>query len=272
MHEIIIEPTKNLKNFWRELWAYRELFLFLAWRDILVRYKQTVIGMAWSVLRPLLSLLILTVVFGRVARLPSDNVPYSILVCAAILPWQFFSNTITMSSESLLNNQNMVTKIYFPRIIIPSTTMVVSLVDFLCALGILACLMVWHGLWPTWRIVALPALLLLAALASLGVGYWISALNVKYRDFRHVVPFAVQFGLYVSPVGFSSNIIPDRWRLYYSLNPMVGVIDGFRWTLLGGQGNLYLPSFLLSTVLTLAIFVGGVRFFTHTERTFADII
>ena len=272
MHDILIEPDKSLRHIWRELWTYRELFLFLAWRDILVRYKQTVIGVAWSVLRPLLSLLVLTVVFGRVAGLPSDNVPYSLLVCAAILPWQFFSNTITMSSDSLLINQNMVTKIYFPRIIIPSTTMVVSLVDFLSALGILVCLMLWHGLWPTWRIVLLPPLLLLAALASLGVGYWISALNVKYRDFRHVVPFAVQFGLYVSPVGFSSSVVPEKWRLWYSVNPMVGVIDGFRWALLGGPANLYLPGFLLAVGLTAVIFASGVRFFTRTERVFADII
>jgi lipopolysaccharide transport system permease protein len=272
MHDILIEPDKSLRHIWHELWAYRELFLFLAWRDILVRYKQTVIGVAWSVLRPLLSLLILTVVFSRVAGLPSDGVPYSLLVCAAILPWQFFSNTITMSSESLLSNQNLVTKIYFPRIIIPSTTMVVSLVDFLSALGILVGLMLWHGHWPTWRIVLLPALLLLAAMASLGVGYWVSALNVKYRDFRHVVPFAVQFGLYASPVGFSSSVVPEQWRFWYSLNPMVGVIDGFRWALLGGPADLYLPGSLLAIGLTAMIFVGGVRFFTRTERMFADII
>ena len=272
MHEIIIEPKRNLKDFWQELWAYRELFFFLAWRDILVRYKQTMIGVAWSVLRPLLSLIVLTIVFGRVAHLPSDNVPYSLLVCAAILPWQFFSNTVTMSSESLLNNQNMITKTYFPRIIIPSTAMVVSLVDFLCALGILACLMLWHGLWPTWRLVALPALLLLATIASLGAGYWISALNVKYRDFRHAVPFAVQFGLYASPVGFSSSAIPDKWRFWYSLNPMVGVIDGFRWVLLGGQTSIYWPSFVLAIGLALIVFVGGTWFFVRTERTFSDII
>ncbi len=272
MHEITIEPNRKLKDSWRELWAYRELFYFLAWRDILVRYKQTVIGVSWSVLRPLLSLIVLTIVFGRVARLPSDNVPYALLVCAGVLPWQFFSNTITMSSESLLNNQSMVTKIYFPRIIIPSTTVVVSLVDFLAAAAILACLMLWHGLWPTARIVLLPALLLLAAVASLGVGYWISALNVKYRDFRHIVPFAVQFGLYASPVGFSSSVVPEQWRLLYSLNPMVGVIDGFRWALLGAQVRLYVPGFLLSTALAVLLFAGGMRFFTRTERTFADII
>lgn len=272
MQETIIEPNKRLKDFWRELWAYRELFYFLAWRDILVRYKQTVIGIAWSVIRPLLSMIILTVVFGRVAGLPSGNVPYSILVCAAILPWQFFSNTIAMSSESLLSNQSMITKIYFPRIIIPSTTMVVSLVDFLMASSIFVFLMLWHGFWPTWRIVVLPALLLLAAIASLGVGYWISALNVKYRDFRHLVPFAIQFGLYASPVGFSSSVIPEKWRFLYSLNPMVGVIDGFRWALLGGQGGLYVPGFVLAVALSVLIFAGGIWFFTLTERKFADII
>lgn len=272
MDEIVIESNKGLGRLWRELWAYRELFYFLAWRDILVRYKQTVIGIAWSVVRPLLSMLILTVIFGRVAGLPSDNVPYSLLVCAGILPWQFFANIITMSSESLVAHQNMITKIYFPRIIIPSTTMVVSLVDFLISSGILVCLMLWYGLWPTWKILVLPALLLLAAIASLGAGYWISALNVKYRDFRHVVPFAIQFGLYASPVGFSSSVIPENWRFLYSLNPMVGVIDGFRWALLGKQVNLYVPGFLLAIALAVLLFVGGVWFFTHTERKFADII
>ncbi len=272
MNEIVIEPNKSLKNLWQEIWAYRELFYFLALRDILVRYKQTVIGVTWSVVRPLLSMIILTVVFGRVAKLPSDNVPYSFFVCAAILPWQFFANTITMSSESLLSNQNMITKIYFPRIIIPSTTMVVSLVDFLISSVILICLMLWYNVWPTWKIVFLPALLLLAALASLGMGYWISALNVKYRDFRHIIPFAVQFGLYASPVGFSSNLIPEKWKLLYSLNPMVGVIDGFRWALLGHHAGLYMPGFVLSVGLTILIFAGGVWFFTRTERKFADII
>jgi len=272
MNEIVIEPNKSLKNFWQEIWAYRELFYFLAWRDILVRYKQTVIGVAWSVVRPLLSMVILTVIFGRVAKLPSDNIPYAILVCAAILPWQFFANTINMSSESLISHQNMVTKIYFPRIIIPSTAMVVSLVDFLISSSILVCLMLWYGFGPTWKIVVLPALLLLAAIASLGVGYWISALNVKYRDFRHVIPFAIQFGLYASPVGFSSSIIPVKWRFLYSLNPMVGVIDGFRWALLGRQANLYLPGFLLAIGLAVLLFAGGVWFFSRTERKFADII
>lgn len=272
MQEIIIEPDKKLKDFWREIWAYRELFYFLAWKDILVRYKQTVMGVAWSLIRPLLSIVVLTVVFGKVAGLPSEHVPYAILVSVAILPWQFFVNTIAMSSESLLNNQGMITKVYFPRIIIPTTTMVVSLVDFLIAGVILAALMVWYHVWPTWRIVAVPPLVLLAGMASLGVGYWVSALNVKYRDFRHLVPFAIQLGLYVSPVGFSSNVVPERWRFLYSLNPMVGVIDGFRWALIGGKEGLYLPGLAVSMVLSLLIFVGGIRFFTRTERKFADVI
>ncbi len=272
MQEIIIEPNKRLKDFWRELWAYRELFYFLAWKDILVRYKQTVMGVAWSLLRPLLSIVVLTVVFGKVAGLPSEHVPYSILVCVAILPWQFFINTITMSSESLLSNQGMITKIYFPRIIVPSTTMVVSLADFLIASGILVALMLWYGLWPTWRLAATPGLLLLAATASLGLGFWISALNVKYRDFRHLVPFAVQFGLYASPVGFSSSVIPERWRFWYSLNPMVGVIDGFRWALLGDRERLYVPALVLAVILSAVLFVSGTWFFTSTERKFADFI
>ena len=272
MDEIIIEPNKSLKHFWQELWAYRELFYFLAWKDILVRYKQTVIGIAWSVVRPLLSMIILTVVFGRIAKLPSGNTPYPILVCAAILPWQFFSSILSASSNSLISNRNMITKVYFPRIIIPSTAMVVSLVDFLISFVILVGLMVWYGFWPNWKIVVLPLLLLLAALTSLGAGYWIGALNVKYRDFRHIVPFIVRFGLYLSPVGFSSSLVPEKWRLLYSLNPMVGVIDGFRWALLGKEVDLYLPGFLLSIGLAVALFISGALFFTKTERGFADII
>lgn len=272
MNEIVIEPNKTIKHIWQELWEYRELFYFMAWRDILVRYKQTVIGIGWSVLRPLLTMVVLTIVFGKIAKLPSGDVPYPILVYAALLPWQFFSNTFSVSGNSLISNANMVSKIYFPRIILPTTAMVVSLIDFFISFGILAVLMVWYGFSPDWKIVVLPFLLALAALTSLGAGYWISALNVKYRDFRIVVPFIVQFGLYISPVGFSSEVIPEKWRLLYSLNPMVGVIDGFRWAILGKDIDLYLPGFMLSIVLTLVIFVYGVRFFYKTERKFADII
>ena len=272
MHEIIIEPNKTIKRFWQELWAYRQLFYFLAWKDILVRYKQTVIGIAWSIIRPLLTMTVLAVVFGKIAKLPSGNIPYPILVYAAMLPWQFFSNTLTVCGNSLISNRNMITKIYFPRIIIPTTAMVVSLVDFLISFMIILGLMFWYGFWPDWKAVVLPLLLLLAAMTSLGAGYWIGALNVKYRDFRHIVPFIVRFGLYLSPVGFSSNVIPEKWRLLYSLNPMVGVIDGFRWALLGKEGNLYLPGFLLSIGLAVVLFVSGAWFFTKTERKFADII
>ncbi|MEI6125257.1 MAG: ABC transporter permease [Pseudomonadota bacterium] len=272
MNDITIEPNKTIRNFWRELWEYRELFLFLAWRDILVRYKQTVFGIAWSIIRPVLTMLIFSVVFGTIAKLPSGNIPYPILVYAAMLPWQFFSNTLSESGSSLLNNASMITKVYFPRIIIPSTIMVLNLVDFFISFIVLAVLMLWYGFVPDIKIVILPFLLAFAAMASLGAGYWFSALMVKYRDFRYVVPFVVQLGLYISPVGFSSDIVPEKWRMLYSLNPMVGVIDGFRWALLGNDVNLYLPGFCLSVLLTLILFISGMRFFYKTERTFADII
>jgi lipopolysaccharide transport system permease protein len=271
MNEIIIEPNRNVSRFWKELWDYRELFFFLAWRDIVVRYKQTVIGIAWTVIRPLLTMIVLSIVFGRIAKLPSD-LPYPILVFAAILPWQFFSNTLSGSGISLISNTNMITKVYFPRIIIPSTAMVVSLVDFLISLVIFMGLMLWYGVWPDGKIVVLPLLLLLAAMTSLGAGYWITALNVKYRDFKHIVPFIVQFGLYISPVGFSSSVVPEKWRLLYCINPMVGVIDGFRWAMLGEEIDLYLPGFLLSMGLGMLLFVSGAWFFTKTEHKFADII
>jgi len=272
MNEIIIEPNKGIKLFWKELWSYRELFFFLVWKDILVRYKQTVIGIAWSVIRPLLTMIVLTIIFGKLAKLPSGNIPYPILVFAAMLPWQFFSNTLSTSSNSLISNQNMVSKIYFPRIILPTTAMVVSLIDFLISFLILVAMMIWYNFYPGWKIMALPLLMILATLTSLGAGYWISAMNVKYRDFRIVIPFIIQFGLYISPVGFSSNVVPEKWRLLYSLNPMVGVIDGFRWAISGNDVSLYLPGLVISICLSLLLFVYGAMFFYKTERNFADII
>jgi lipopolysaccharide transport system permease protein len=272
MDDIIIEPNKTIKHFWRELWQYRELFFFLSWRDILVRYKQTVIGVAWSVLRPLLTMIIFTIVFGKIAKLPSGKVPYPLLVYAAMIPWNFFSNTLSESANSLILNTNLITKVYFPRLIIPSTAMVVSLIDFLISLGIFIVLMIWYAFLPNWKFFFLPVLLLMAALASLGIGYWIAALNVKYRDFRYVIPFLVQFGLYLSPVGFSSDIVPEQWRLLYSLNPMVGVIDGFRWALLGKDVHIYWTGFWLSLSLALLLFVFGTYFFIATERQLADVI
>ncbi len=270
--ELTIGPDKSFKNFWNELWQYRELFYFLAWRDILVRYKQTAIGIAWSVLRPLLIMIVFTIIFGKVAKLPSGDIPYPLLVFCAMIPWQFFSNTFSGSSNSLITNTQLISKVYFPRIIIPTTSMVVSLIDFLISFMILLILMLWYGVVPGFKICILPFLLVLAVLLSLGAGYIISALNVKFRDFRYVVPFIIQFGLYVSPVGFSSSVISEKWRFLYSLNPMVGVIDGFRWVLLGSDVAIYLPGFILSTGISIGIFIFGVWYFNKTEGNFADII
>ncbi|MBM4146605.1 MAG: ABC transporter permease, partial [Nitrospira sp.] len=269
--ELVIEAGRTEGQYWKDIWHYRELFYFLAWRDILVRYKQTVIGVAWSLIRPLLTMVIFTIIFGKLAKLPSEGVPYPVLVFAALLPWQFFANSFSESSNSLIANSNLLSKVYFPRIILPVSTVIVSLVDFFISFVFLAALMVWYQFLPDWRIITLPFFLILASLAAFGFGLWIAALNVKYRDFRYVVPFFIQFGLYVSPVGFSSSIIPGNWRLLYSINPMVGVIDGFRWALLGQNIQLYWPGFLLSIALTLLIFVSGLRYFRKTERTFADV-
>jgi lipopolysaccharide transport system permease protein len=269
---LIIEPGRSMKNYWRDLWRYRELFYFLAWRDILVRYKQTAIGITWSVIRPFLTMIVFTLVFGKLAKLPSEGVPYPIMVYAALLPWQFFANSLSEASNSLIDNANMLTKIYFPRLVVPASSVIVGLVDFFISFAILAILMVWYGFVPGWRMLAIPLFLLLAFAASFGFSLWLAALNVKYRDFRYVVPFIVQFGLYVSPVGFTSSIVPEKWRLLYSLNPMVGVIDGFRWAILGGNTQIYLPGFLLSAALTLVILVMGLRYFRKTERVLADII
>ncbi len=271
-HRLLIEAGRTERHYWKDLWRYRELLYFLSWRDILVRYKQTVIGVAWSVIRPVLTMIVFTVIFGKLAKFPSGNAPYAILVYAAMLPWQFFANALSESSNSLISNANMISKVYFPRLIVPCSAVVVSLVDFLISFAVLAVLMVWYQFIPEWRIVTVPLFLALALLASIGFSLWLSALNVKYRDFRYIVPFIVQFGLYVSPVGFSSNVVPGKWRLLYSLNPMVGVIDGFRWAILGGDAQIYWPGFLLSTGLTLLILYGGIRYFRKTERIFADII
>jgi lipopolysaccharide transport system permease protein len=270
--ELIIEAGKTERHYWKDLWRYRELFYFLAWRDILVRYKQTAIGVVWSVLRPFLTMIVFTVVFGKLAKLPSEGVPYPILVYAAMLPWQFFANSLSESAMSLVGNANLISKVYFPRLVIPASAVIVSLVDFFISFSILILLMIWYAFMPSWRLLTLPLFIVLAFAASFGFGLWITSLNVKYRDFRYIIPFIVQFGLYVSPVGFSTTIIPDKWRLLYSLNPMVGVIDGFRWAILGGQSQLYVPGFVLSNLLVLVILVSGVWYFRKTERTFADII
>lgn len=269
--ETIIEAGRTEKQYWKDLWKYRELFYFLAWRDILVRYKQTVIGIAWALIRPLLTMIVFTIVFGNLAKLPS-SVPYPILVFAGMLPWQFFSNALTECSNSLIVNATLVSKIYFPRLIIPTSAVIVSFVDFMLSGMILLALMAWYNFLPNWRILTLPIFIIIAFAASMGVGLWLAALNVKYRDFRYIVPFIAQFGLYISPVGFSSNIVPEKWRLLYSLNPMVGVIDGFRWAILGGEAKLYLPGFILSIALVILLFFSGIWYFRKTERSFADVI
>lgn len=269
---LILEAGRARKHYWKDLWRYRELFFFLAWRDILVRYKQTLIGIAWALLRPFATMLVFTLVFSKLAKLPSEGVPYPILVFAALLPWQFFSNAFTEAGNSLLNNASMISKVYFPRLVVPTSAVIVSFVDFLLSGIILVGLMLWYGFYPDWRIFTLPLFIFIAFAAAMGAGLWIAALNVKYRDFRYIVPFVVQFGLYVSPVGFSSTIVPEQWRLLYSLNPMVGVIDGFRWAILGGNSQIYWPGFLLSLSLVAFLLTTGIFYFRKTERRFADLI
>jgi lipopolysaccharide transport system permease protein len=270
---LIIEPGRTEKNYWTDLWRYRELFWILAWRDISVRYKQTIIGILWAIIRPLLTMVVFTIIFGRIARLPSDgSAPYALLVFAAMLPWALFSNALGESSNSLINNANLIGKVYFPRMIIPMATLVSAFIDFMISFIILAAMMVYYQFVPGWQMLLLPFFIILALLASLGPGLWITALNVKYRDFRYIIPFVVQFGLYVSPVGFSSKVVPEQWRLLYSLNPIVGVIDGFRWCILGEQSDLYTPGFLLSLVIITFFLWLGVSRFRKTERTFADLI
>jgi lipopolysaccharide transport system permease protein len=270
--QIVIEAGRSERHYWRDLWSYRELFLFLAWRDILVRYKQAVIGVAWSVLRPLLTMVIFTIVFGKLAKLPSDGVPYPILVIAAMLPWHLFASAISEGSNSLIQNASIISKVYFPRVIVPLSAVVVSLVDFLISFALLLALMVWYQFTPDWRILFLPAFLILAVVVSIGPILWLAALNVQYRDFRYVVPFLIQLGLFISPVGFSSSIIPEQWRFIYSLNPMVGVIDAFRWSVLGGQTPLYVPGLALSLATAVLLLVSGIWYFRKTERSFADVI
>lgn len=270
---VIIEAGRSERRYWLDLWQYRELFRVLAWRDLSVRYKQTVIGVLWALIRPLLTMLIFTVIFGHIARLPSvGNVPYALMVFAGILPWSLFAAGLSDASNSLINNTGLISKVYFPRLIVPIATIVVAFVDFLISFCILLVLMGWYRFMPDWHLLVLPIFVLLALATSIGPSLWITSLNVKYRDFRFVVPFMVQLGLYVSPVGFSLSVVPERWRLLYSLNPMVGVIDGFRWCLLRGQSELYPPGLLIGLAVTAFFLWFGVRQFRKTEKSFADII
>lgn len=275
-HELVIEAGRTARNYWRDLFRYRELFYFLAWRDVLVRYKQTVIGVLWAVLRPFLTMLVFVLIFSRIAKLPSDGIPYPVLVFAAMLPWQLFATSLSEGSNSLVSNANLISKIYFPRMIVPTSAVIVSFVDFAVSCGLLALLMIFYHVWPAWQLITLPLFTALGILTSIGAGLWFAALNVEYRDFRYVVPFIVQFGLYISPVGFSSSVVREKFGettfLLYSLNPMVGVIDGFRWAISGGQSQLFLPGLLASIGITVLLLISGAWYFRKMERTFADVI
>jgi lipopolysaccharide transport system permease protein len=273
MDELVLEAGRAERHYWRDLFRYRELFYILAWRDIAVRYKQTVIGVAWAVIRPFLTMVVFTIIFGRIAKLPSEgDAPYALMVLAGMLPWTLFSTSLGEASNSLISNANLISKVYFPRLIVPTAAVITAFVDMLISLVLLVVVMIYYQFMPSWQIVFLPVFAVLAVLASLGPGLYITALNVKYRDFRYIIPFIVQFGLYVSPVGFSSDVIPAEWRLVYNLNPVVGVIDGFRWCLLGGQSSLYLPGFGLSLVVVAFFLWLGIRKFRSMEKSFADII
>lgn len=270
--DLVIEAGHEEGQYWSDVWRYRELLYFLSWRDILVRYKQTALGIAWAIIRPLVTMIIFTVVFGRLAKMPSEGVPYPVLVFAGMLPWQLFATALSEASNSLIGNANLVAKIYFPRLLVPASSVVVCGVDFLINTGLLLGLMAWYGIAPTWHLLALPVFVALTFAAAMGAGLWLAALNVNYRDFRYVVPFLVQFGIYVSPVGFSSSIIPESWWLLYSLNPMAALIDGFRWSVLGANRPLDSTSLAIGCAVVVILLVSGLWFFRRTEKSFADTI
>jgi len=279
---LIIQAGQTEKNYWTDLWRYRELFLILAWRDISVRYKQTTVGVLWALIQPLMQMVIFTLVFSWLLGAKSEGAaPYAIMLYAALLPWQFFATSLGNAGQSLVGNANLISKVYFPRLIIPASSMVVSLVDFLISLSMLIILFAWFQFWPDWKILTLPLFMVMALLCALGPGLLITALNVRYRDFKYIVPFIIQFGLYASAVPISLGQIRDKLftlphgeLLYkiYCINPMVGVIDGFRWAILGGESQLYVPGFVISIAVVVVLLVTGIAVFRRTERTFADLI
>jgi len=273
---IIIEAGKENITYWRDLWSNRELLYYLTLRDILIRYKQTLLGIAWGAFRPLLTIFVFTIVFGRIAHLSDNGVPYAIMVCCGILPWQFFSNSLNDASNSLLNNSDILSKVYFPRMIFPISAISISIVDFVISFGILCILMLCYSFTPAWTIIAIPFFLAIAFTTSLGAGFLISALNVRFRDFKFIVPFLLQLGLFISPVGYNSTtgcqIVPDKWKVLYYLNPMAGVIDGFRWSVIGSKAPLYLPGIYMSLAVSFFILFIGIRFFRKVEKNFVDII
>lgn len=269
---IVIEPKRGLFHLdLGAIWPYRDLLYFLVWRDVKVRYKQTVLGVGWAILQPLMMMLIFTVIFGNFAKIPSDGLPYPIFAYAALLPWNYFSQAISRSGASLVSSAALISKVYFPRLIIPLASVVTPVMDFFLAFLILLGLMVWFSIAPTWGLLALPLLMLIAFMTALAVGLWLSPLNVKYRDVGHTIPFLVQFWMFASPVAYPVSLVPEKWQLLYSLNPMVGVIEGFRWALLGKQS----PDFgvmAVSAAVVLVLLLGGIVYFKRMERTFADVI
>jgi lipopolysaccharide transport system permease protein len=268
---LVIEAGRTERQYWRDLWKFRELFYFLAWRDFLIRYKQTVVGIAWALVRPLLMMLALTMV-GKIGKLPTGGAPYALFFFCGLLPWQFFSTAMAESGNSLVTNANLVSKIYFPRLVVPASSVIVSFVDFMIAAAFLVILMPYYHFAPPSQIIFLPFFVLLIFAVSLGVGFWIAALTVEYRDFRFVVPFIVQFGIFVSPVFMMTSHVPERWRLLYSVNPIVGIIDGFRWCILGQGNGIYPSELALSILITVLLVITGLWYFRKTERTFADVI
>ncbi|HTE38229.1 MAG TPA: ABC transporter permease [Reyranella sp.] len=269
----ILEAGRTDRQYWVDVWRYRELFFILAWRDVSVRYKQTMLGVAWAFMRPFLTMVVFTVVFGQLAKLPpGGDVPYAVMVFAGLLPWTLFSSILGDASSSVMNNSNLISKVFFPRLLVPMATVMVALIDFAISLTILVGLMIWYAIVPGWQILLLPVFVALTLAAAIGPALWASALVVKYRDFRFVIPFVIQIGLYASPVGFSSSIVPEQWRLLYSLNPLVGIIDGFRWSIIGGASPIYWPGFLISLgAIGLMLWV-GISGFRRIERDFADLV
>lgn len=270
--ELVIEPGKTVRNYWRDLWRYRELFYFMAWRDVLLRYKQMTIGFAWAILRPVLTMLVFTLIFGRLAKLPSGGVPYPLMIYAAMLPWQFFATSFADAGNSLANKETIITKVYFPRLIVPASAVIVSFVDLLVAGSMLIPLFAWYRIVPGWELCALPGFVVIVLLVSLGAGLWISALSVQYKDFRYVVPFVVQLGLFLSPVGFHTSVVPEQWRLVYALNPMVGVIQGFRWSILGVWSDGLQSSIALSASVGVILLLSGIVYFRRVERSLAELL
>lgn len=270
--QLVLEAGYADDNYWSDVLRYRDIFIMLARRDLSVRYKQTAIGIIWALLRPALTMLVFTLVFGSIAEMPSGGAPYALLVLSGTLPWLFFSSSVSESSNSLVANSNLLSKAYFPRILLPASSILVAAVDLIIALGLLTCLMWYFSVPPTWRLLTIPLFSLVTFAAALGLGLWLSVLNARYRDFQFIVPFMLQIGLYISPVGYVSSAIPERWQTLFAINPMVGVIDGFRWAILGENFSVPWATIASSAAISIALLITGLSFFRHFERRLVDII